>query len=103
MQDKKKKNDSESSSTSEEALAPKEEDKEEKVISLRTLNMEDMRQAKNQVTHNTSNLIYKQSFFPFLSMVHIHKQTSTQIAGCSKFRFRGVDNERIEAVERVVR
>ncbi|PON96940.1 Spastin [Trema orientale] len=45
--EKKKKN-SEGSS-SEDASATKEEDKEEKVIILRALNMEDMRQAKNQV------------------------------------------------------
>ncbi|EXC05934.1 hypothetical protein L484_014202 [Morus notabilis] len=44
----KKKKDSEGSS-SEGASSKKEEDKEERVITLRALNMEDMRQAKNQV------------------------------------------------------
>ncbi|PON58241.1 Spastin [Parasponia andersonii] len=43
----KKKNSEDSSS--EDASATKEEDKEEKIIVLRALNMEDMRQAKNQV------------------------------------------------------
>lgn len=49
IQEKQKK-DSEGSS-SEDASSKKEEDKEEeRVIALRSLNMEDMRQAKNQVT-----------------------------------------------------
>uniref|UniRef100_A0A803PQ29 AAA+ ATPase domain-containing protein n=1 Tax=Cannabis sativa TaxID=3483 RepID=A0A803PQ29_CANSA len=45
----KKKKSSEGSSSEDDASATKEEDKEEKVITLRSLNMEDMRQAKNQV------------------------------------------------------
>ncbi|KAL0403193.1 UNVERIFIED_CONTAM: Spastin [Sesamum radiatum] len=47
--DKEKKQRDKEGQSSEDASAPKEETKEEKVISLRPLNMEDMRQAKNQV------------------------------------------------------
>ncbi|KAL0341012.1 UNVERIFIED_CONTAM: Spastin [Sesamum radiatum] len=46
---KEKKQRDEEGQSSEDTSAPKEETKEEKVISLRALNMEDMKQAKNQV------------------------------------------------------
>ncbi|KAL3837725.1 hypothetical protein ACJIZ3_022316 [Penstemon smallii] len=49
QKDKEKKQRDDEEQSSEDAPAPKEEMKEEKVISLRPLNMEDMRQAKNQV------------------------------------------------------
>lgn len=55
IQEKKKK-DSEGSS-SEDASSKKEEDKEERVITLRALNMEDMRQAKNQVKWVTQDYL----------------------------------------------
>lgn len=55
---KKKKKDEEGQSNEDDSDA-KEEDKEERVITLRPLNMEDMRQAKNQVTS-------PESFPPFL-------------------------------------
>ncbi|KAK6135137.1 hypothetical protein DH2020_031128 [Rehmannia glutinosa] len=49
QKDKKKKQREEEGESSEDASATSEETKEEKVISLRPLSMEDMRQAKNQV------------------------------------------------------
>ncbi|KAK4436260.1 Spastin [Sesamum alatum] len=49
QKDKEKKQRDEQGQSSEDASAPKEETKEEKVISLRPLNMADMKLAKNQV------------------------------------------------------
>uniref|UniRef100_A0A5B6Z620 AAA+ ATPase domain-containing protein n=1 Tax=Davidia involucrata TaxID=16924 RepID=A0A5B6Z620_DAVIN len=49
LKDMKRKQRAEEGQTSEDASDTKEEGKEEKVITLRSLNMEDMRQAKNQV------------------------------------------------------
>ncbi|XP_075484306.1 uncharacterized protein LOC142524287 isoform X1 [Primulina tabacum] len=49
QKDRGKKQKHEEGQSLEDASTPKEETKEEKVISLRPLNMEDMRQAKNQV------------------------------------------------------
>ena len=46
----KKKQKAEEGQSTDGASDPKEEGKEERVIILRPLNMEDMRQAKNQVT-----------------------------------------------------
>ncbi|XVF50913.1 hypothetical protein PTKIN_Ptkin04bG0141800 [Pterospermum kingtungense] len=49
LKDLEKKRREEAGKSAEDASETKEEDKEERVISLRALNMEDMRQAKNQV------------------------------------------------------
>ncbi|EEF49026.1 uncharacterized protein LOC8277070 [Ricinus communis] len=49
LKDKAKKQKAEEATSSEDTSSKKEEDKEEPVITLRPLNMEDMRQAKNQV------------------------------------------------------
>ncbi|KAJ9164245.1 hypothetical protein P3X46_023847 [Hevea brasiliensis] len=49
LKDKERKQKAEEGTSSEEASSTKEEDKGERVITLRPLNMEDMRQAKNQV------------------------------------------------------
>ncbi|KDP22199.1 hypothetical protein JCGZ_26030 [Jatropha curcas] len=49
LKDKEKKKKAEEGTSSEDASSAKEEDKEEQLITLRPLNMEDMRQAKNQV------------------------------------------------------
>ncbi|KAG8652975.1 hypothetical protein MANES_06G154400v8 [Manihot esculenta] len=49
LKDKERKPNAEEDASSEEDSSTKEEDKEERVITLRALNMEDMRQAKNQV------------------------------------------------------
>lgn len=49
---KKKKKAEEGKSTEDASDSKEEEEKEEHVITLRSLSMEDMRQAKNQVTPN---------------------------------------------------
>ena len=57
----KKKQKAEEGQSTDDASDPKEEGKEERVITLRPLNMEDMRQAKNQVTSLNEEFIYHQS------------------------------------------
>ena len=77
----------------------KEEEKEERVITLRALNMEDMRQAKNQVTNFTffSYTIHKTTIFRLFCM-YLYACLWFD-AGCCEFRFRGISNERAETVE----
>lgn len=58
----KKRTDSEGKS-SEDASDAKEENREEIVINLRSLNMEDMKQAKNQVNKIKSDFIFKNQVF----------------------------------------
>ncbi|KAL6127637.1 hypothetical protein ACLB2K_071000 [Fragaria x ananassa] len=50
LKDQEKKKKAEAAKTTEDASDSKEEEKEERVITLRSLSMEDMRQAKNQVS-----------------------------------------------------
>lgn len=79
---------------SEEAREKKEENKEERVISLRPLNMEDFRQAKNQVIPDTLELCV------VLLLEHFEfAYKSWELAGCCKLCIGGVNNGRVKAVE----
>lgn len=71
LQEKKKK--AEAGKSTEDASDSKEEEKEERVINLRSLTMEDMRQAKNQVTsHSFSTFCERNYHFHSFAYMFIH-------------------------------
>lgn len=79
LQEKKKK--AEAGKSTEDASDSKEEEKEERVITLRSLTMEDMRQAKNQVTsHSFSNFCRKKLPFSFFCIYVYTRNGVMQVA-----------------------